>query len=468
MQLEFEEQGDKRIKHTQVGRIANQMVAQDAQRLEERRALLKTQLAQEEASYMQEAEASAETPLDRQSKMRTRARELRDKRESIRAKIASEKLNTAWSQNCEPLRTLTSRKNHEKIDMDRKVQIEQNHEMAKRDKWVEEMYAESWKLDQIAKKARESAQIARRRQESRHLTEVLDAQVGMLEMNREEEKELGAKEQEWRLAAAKLAEEEDRLVEEAAVVKKRRVKAMLDKDVSQKADERNATHAGEMERDLALLEQLSVEKAEMGDAMVARKKQLMAETAMYRQYIKDCATADAEREVMIDTYMEVERKKQARKRHMKVKAEKKKRAEMMLDVIEVLQEQMQYGWNKMMQERAEKQNEAQQIIRGIAHLNAQAEAKEIELAQENKLHQTKLLEQCATNEHRRRTVIHNEAQFATQLLDNHVQEEQKINATIARIASLDMSVSGSGMGGMSVSGSKMKTQQYQQFDSTLY
>jgi len=443
--LEFEEIGDRRIKETQVNRITNGILADEQSRLEQRRAQLKQQLDTEDAAYMQEAESTAETPLDRQSKMRTRARELRDRREGIRQKMATQKLDAAWTQNCEALRTLVSRKNHERIDMDRKVQVLQNKEVAKREQWVEEMYAESWRLDQEAKKLRESAQLARRREESRHLVEVLDAQCAMMEMNRAEELELQAKEQTWRLAAAKLAAEEDRLQEEAVVLKKKRVKAMLDKDVRQKSDERHEREQEELARDLALLDQLHAEKLEMGEAMVERKKQLIAETASYRQYIADCQQAQQERETMIDDFMEEERKREARKRHGVRKAEKKKRAEMMLDVIEVLQQQMQFNWNQMMQERAEKQNEARQILRGIADLNHQAEVKEMQIAQENKLHQTKLVGQIDENAYTRQRQIDTETSFVNTLLDNHQAEEKKINDAISRVATMDMSVSGSGM-----------------------
>jgi len=443
--LEFEEIGDKRIKETQVSRIANGILADEQSRLEQRRAQLKEQLDAEEASYMQEAESTAETPLDRQAKMRTRARELRDKREDIRQRMATQKLDAAWTQNCEALRTLVSRKNHERIDIDRKTQVLQNTEMAKRDQWVEEMYAESWRLDQEAKKLRESALVARRREESRHCVEVLDAQCAMIEMNRAEEQELQAKEQTWRLEAAKLAAEEDRLQEEAVVLKKKRVKAMLDDDVRQKGDEREQREQEELARDLALLDQLEAEKLEMGEAMVERKKQLIAETASYRQYIADCQQAERERDTMIDDFMEQERKREARKRHGVRKAEKKKRAEMMLDVIEVLQQQMQFNWNQMMQARAEKQNEARQMLFGITQLNHQAEAKEMQIAQENKLHQTKLVGQIHENAYVRQREVEAETSFVNTLLDNHQAEEKKINDAINRVATLDMSVSGNAM-----------------------
>ena len=53
-------------------------------------------LLKEEEAYIKEMEAKEETTLERQAKMRARAKFLKDKREQERLKIVEEKLDQRW------------------------------------------------------------------------------------------------------------------------------------------------------------------------------------------------------------------------------------------------------------------------------------------------------------------------------------------------------------------------------------
>ena len=53
-------------------------------------------LAAEEAKYLEEMEASQETMLERQAKMRERAKFLKEKREKERLEVVAEKLDQRW------------------------------------------------------------------------------------------------------------------------------------------------------------------------------------------------------------------------------------------------------------------------------------------------------------------------------------------------------------------------------------
>lgn len=57
---------------------------------------LKDLLAQEEEQYMIEMEAGQETLLERQAKMRERAKSLKEKREQERLQLVAEKLDQRW------------------------------------------------------------------------------------------------------------------------------------------------------------------------------------------------------------------------------------------------------------------------------------------------------------------------------------------------------------------------------------
>lgn len=57
-------------------------------------------LREEEESYVAEVAQQAETPIERQAKMRERAKHLREKREVERLEIVQEKLDHRWRWAC--------------------------------------------------------------------------------------------------------------------------------------------------------------------------------------------------------------------------------------------------------------------------------------------------------------------------------------------------------------------------------
>ena len=57
---------------------------------------LREMLREEEESYVAEVAQQVETPIERQAKMRERAKQLREKREVERLEIVQEKLDQRW------------------------------------------------------------------------------------------------------------------------------------------------------------------------------------------------------------------------------------------------------------------------------------------------------------------------------------------------------------------------------------
>jgi hypothetical protein len=63
--------------------------------------------------FVREIGATVETELDRQARMRDRAKVLREKREEERQRLAESKKYQQWMVNCEELRTMRSKLEHE-------------------------------------------------------------------------------------------------------------------------------------------------------------------------------------------------------------------------------------------------------------------------------------------------------------------------------------------------------------------
>jgi len=435
-QIEFEVMGDKRVKETSINRHAKRIQDVEDAALEERRARLKALLESEDSEYIAQACATVETPLERQAKMRERARTLKDNRESRRKALAEEKLEDAWKANCEPLRTLMTRKVHERIDKDRFVQIEQNAMIQEEEYAVEDLYAKEWELDRLAKHARETGAMLRRRAQDKHIVECLDAQMVLYDQVRSEEQALKEEEKVLRFAQVAMLAEEEKRAEEQEFAKKETIKRMFAHDLAQKRTEMQATLKEQLDDDLALIAQLEAEKANEVAEEAGKKRRLAQEAQQYGQYLAEMKAAEEAYEQECDMFLRGQAKIEAHKRREKHKAVKHKRAEMMLDVVRTLQQQMEFKWNKIMESRAEKLNEAKQMAMGIEALNKQAEAKEAARVAEMKHHQIQLVAQRVEKDGEIQDEKDLTASMNKAMLDGYAAEESRINHAIAGIGSL--------------------------------
>ena len=81
---------------------------------------------------MSEITAKQETTLERQAKMRERAKYLREIREGEREALAERKLEQRWRDQCEEMRSLLVKRNQDEVFEDRAEQIRQKAEEQKR------------------------------------------------------------------------------------------------------------------------------------------------------------------------------------------------------------------------------------------------------------------------------------------------------------------------------------------------
>ncbi|MGH0139683.1 UNVERIFIED_CONTAM: hypothetical protein FKN15_036852 [Acipenser sinensis] len=91
MKSNWEKITDRRIMHGTVQRRVHEAMHQYKMGIEERRERLRDLLDTEEKHYINEMESMEETTLERQAKMRERAKTLRERRESERHKLVVEK-----------------------------------------------------------------------------------------------------------------------------------------------------------------------------------------------------------------------------------------------------------------------------------------------------------------------------------------------------------------------------------------
>merc|ERR1719422_874712 len=121
---DWERSTDKRIQLNTVKRRVNSLLQANQFAIEERRDRLRSLLESEEKQYLVEMDAKEETVLERQAKMREKAKALKEKRERERLNLVQEKLEQQWRDQCEELRSTLSKRQQDQVAAERLQQLE--------------------------------------------------------------------------------------------------------------------------------------------------------------------------------------------------------------------------------------------------------------------------------------------------------------------------------------------------------
>ena len=219
---DWEMRANARLKKNRADRRLQSLMLEEDEKLERRRDKLRRMLADEHAEHMDKLAATVETPLERKAKMRQRVKQLRDARESAR-RAESERLKEEhFIQNCEPVRTLKTRKNFQLAVDSNQEMIKTKRAQKEREAEIEKFYLQMWQADAEAKDRRTERDRAalqqRRDQTIRIMGEQLDAKS---EKERADHEAMLVAQAE-RLKLQEQRAEEDRLKREEMVLKSKR------------------------------------------------------------------------------------------------------------------------------------------------------------------------------------------------------------------------------------------------------
>ncbi|GLD56863.1 deoxyribonuclease-2-beta-like protein, partial [Lates japonicus] len=165
--------------------------------IEERRHRLRELLEAEEQQLLQEVEEKKETTVERQAKMREKAKVLRERRESERQQLVSDKLDQLFREQCDELRTIQTRRREQQVCAEREAQVRSGQEERRRRQEEEKLFEELWEADRRAKEERERRRVQTQQQRNMEQLDVLKTQMEAAEQQRQKEKEL--REEEARL-----------------------------------------------------------------------------------------------------------------------------------------------------------------------------------------------------------------------------------------------------------------------------
>lgn len=386
---------DHKILHNTVQRKVNETMEDYQRQIEERRDRLKTLLETEELKYIQEMESMEETTLERQAKMRERARSLRKKRETERLALVAEKRDQQFREQCEELRALKSRMHQNQVCTERMAQLALKEELEKQRKEEENLFAELWENDRLAKVENEERKTQRQIDLNRVMLDVLQAQRAATEAQKMEEKRL--KEEEAHLLAEqrKLMKMEDERALREKQQKQSQVRNMLDHSIRLKMKRLARDQQEELALDMKIMEQIMQDSHDDTEEKRQRKMELQKEQQIYRQYLAQQLEEEKRQEREMDKLIETELEKSWAKRAEQLRLEKEARNRLMKDVMATRRLQIQEKLERNAREQEELAQDKELLEKAMAEhkeLEMERNTRKVKTAQH---YQQQLLSQVA-------------------------------------------------------------------------
>lgn len=429
----FEEGGDARIRRNMIKTKTDALVADADAALEARRKKLAALLAAEEEQYVADTAALVETPIQRLARMRDTAKSLREKRESERTALVTQKLDDLWKSSCEPLRTAVVAQEQKLLNEDRMQQIEHRRMLERMDNEVNDMYDVAWEQDRLAKEERDRQDVASLNISAKEAQSVQLKQMEEKQQKQTLEKMAVAELQALRLETAKELEAELIREKELERSKKDRLKRILDADASERAAFRESLRGGELAEETAMLDQLEQERRDEERLRAEEKARLAAEQRDYFEYLKTFADRRAEFEAEVDASIHEMGEQVWQNRLKKMRAERENRKKIVAEILEVRKTQMAYH---EMVKHADKQAEItdrQAMERDADAFKLQSEAEQAKRREDAIKYQEELTEQIAQRAAAEQADRAAAEALAQSIRDDYRKTEEKINLAVTAV-----------------------------------
>jgi len=384
LRSEWEKATDKRIQRNTVTRRVKGLLQTERFSLEDRRERLRELLLAEEQQYIDEMEAKEETVIERQAKMRERAKFLKEKREQERLALVQEKLEQRWREECEELRSKISKRNLDEIFTERQQQLKFKDDKKYQDAEVEQFYADLWEKDRVAKIQKEEIQAQEQMERNKEMLEVLQLQNAANEKKREEEKQLKQMEAEWLKEEATLRAEEEEMIKQEKL--KKQVTQRRSRDVSIKLKKKREAKEKqeELALDMKIMEKLLEDTKNEAIEDKERKIRQREENLRFMKYVESNRKEEEEREKMLEKFVNEEVEKQWEKRMNQYRQERSARKRLLDNVMMTREQQIN---ERRIQEELE--NEVLRLEREAMKKSIE-EQKRLEMEREALVHRRNL------------------------------------------------------------------------------
>jgi hypothetical protein len=400
LKTSWERSTDKKIERNTVQRRVKELLQHRDYSLQERRDKLRDLLQREEKQYITELASKKETVLERQARMRERAKQLRDKREAERIALVENKLEQRWRGQCEELRAVLTKRHQDEVCLDRAEQLRMKQEAKQREQEEEQMYARLWEEDQAAKCKREEIEAAMQIERNREMLKVLTLQMAAVEKQKEEMRELKEKEAQLLREENALRAMEERREKEEKRRRQSETKCDLDYSLKLKMKKKTREIQEELALDMKLLEQMLQETSNEAMLHLQKKNTLKEEIQLYRSYLAEAKREERQREQELDSLLSAEVEKQWAKRTQQWRKEREARRKLMDDVLKTRRQQIKEKLAELEEEKKAAAVERDTLIANYKqHLQIEKEQQESR-RKANTQYQASLRDQMAYQQRR--------------------------------------------------------------------
>jgi len=426
LRVEFEDNLNRKLFSKNIMRKVNKLRMGDMIDLEIRREKLRNMLSQEEEELVREMDQGRETYLERQAKIRARARELRQKREQERLNVVTDKYEQQFRRNSDEIRGALRQKFTVSNAEDNLKLIERKGERQQEEDRREQMWAEQWENDRLAKEAREQHEEAVKEGKQKAWAEEVRNEITAHAKKKEEERQI--EEEEGRLLQEqeelmKLEQMAERLVNAKKAADYRKELGLT---IKMAARRRLQKQQEELQMDMDMIEKLQGEwdreKQQMGEDKIRLKKEL----ENYLEYLRQCKEQAKIDDCMVEALADAEVERALRKREEEWERERLRKCKMLKDAVD--------SWNKTISERLENNKvlQAQKAADRKAYNAAVEKALEdekkkvAEIRHRDECHAHDVLQQIDYNKELARVRKRNEARMYKAGLEQEKEYQERI------------------------------------------
>jgi len=392
---EWEKRTNNVIRKNTIQRKVEGKLFEAELRLEERRNQLLSKLIEEDAQYARELEVHyrGESFIERQAKMRQRAKELADKRETERLKIVSEKNEQKWRQECVELRPVLSRRMQDQVCAARKHQIETKAMLAAEKNKEDDFYAALWKQDEQVKAAREVAETAEQIKRNEETLDVLRIQVAAKEAQKEAAKRVVEREAELMLEERELRRREEEFKKNDQATTQETYRRELERNRIQRLRRELKLKEEEQQLEKKILDEASRALNDEKTFTAELREQRIQYEQQYREYIRQLRLEEIERERQLDQRYMDDQRRDWELRDAKLRQQNEARQELMKRVYQIRADQIQYRENEKRKEIEADQCERQRILHDVSSFKEAESKRNQDIANTNRTIQSYLVDQ---------------------------------------------------------------------------
>ena len=361
----WENKTNARVQEQQIIRRFNQLRLQQQERLESRKGALAGMLAEENAQFVHEIANMGETPELRKSRMESRAKQLKDKRETERVKFVEDMNYRRWRASCDDLREADGKNFLLACHLERDKQVLEKvarNELEARENMIFDALWEEERQKRVEMDESQESKLAKGNEDTK---QILGEQLVELRARKEDDARIAEQEVSLQRELWEMQEEEERRKNTAAAEAqfKRNQELMLFN--VEKLKERAEQLRVERDLDLQFLQMVLDQEARQEAMELAKKEAYSQAAAQYRKHLIALMVKEANDDEYLDGLRADEFEKAWEKRTEVWAREQEARERLMAHVMEERRRQIEEKQMRLEQEKQEEMAARQRLVEAI-------------------------------------------------------------------------------------------------------